>query len=66
MTIMVCYPSRLALKASIGCRLRYRETSCAGPEFLADGRFPVVYRPTRGREFYAQVTMAGGLIVRVE
>ena len=73
MTIMVCYPSRAALKASIGCRLRYRETSIAGPEYLPDGQFPVVYRPqlwpaspTRGREFYAVVTMADGRIIRVE
>lgn len=71
MTMLVCYPSKKALRASIGKPLTYRETSAFGEEFKADGTFVVAYRPLiwkhreGGREFFAEVTMAGGLIAKV-
>lgn len=72
MTMLVCYPSKKALKASAGQALRYRETSLFGEEFRADGTLTVAYRPSiwkhaeGGREFFARVKMAGGLIASVE
>lgn len=72
MTMLVCYPSKKVLKASVGQELRYRETSIFGEEFKRDGEFTVAYRPLlwahkeKGREFFARVTMKEGLIARVE
>lgn len=73
MTMLVNYPSKKVLKEAVGQRLRYRETSMFGEEFKADGTFTVAYRPALwphkpkpGQEFFARVTMAGGLIARVE
>jgi hypothetical protein len=71
MTMLVTgYPSKKELKAAIGKPLRYRETSMFGEEFKADGSFTVAHRPSvtglPGREFFARVTMKGGLIAKVE
>lgn len=74
MTILVTgYASKKALKAAIGQKLQYRETSLHGAEFKADGSFSVAHRPSLpecraagGREFFARVTMSGGLIAKVE
>jgi hypothetical protein len=73
MTLLVCYPSKKALKECKGQRLRFRETSAFGQEYRADGTFSVAYRPLiwphspdKGREFFARVTMKAGLIERVE
>lgn len=69
--LLVCYPSKKALKAAVGERLRYRETSIFGEEYRPDGTLTVAYRPQiwrhseGGREFFAQVTMADGLIAKV-
>lgn len=67
--IIAPYPSKKDLKACIGQRLRYTETSMFGPEYKADGTFCVSNRPSitgvRGREFFAEVTMANGLIAKV-
>lgn len=68
MTMLVLYPTKKALKAAIGERLRYRETSLLGPEYKSDGTIAVVNRPHltgMGREFYAQVTMADNKISKV-
>ncbi len=75
MTMLVCYPSKKFLKAEVGNTLRYRETSMFGEEFKSDGTFAVAYRPaiwpykgpcgTKGREFFASVTMKDGLIAKV-
>jgi len=68
MTMVVHYPSKKELKASIGQKLHYTETSIFGPEFKDNGTFPVANRPhiTKiGREFFAQVTMKNGLIDKV-
>lgn len=71
MTILVTgYDSKKDLKAAIGKPLIYQETSMFGAEFRADGTFSVAHRPAlriraTGREFFASVTMKGGLIHKV-
>ncbi len=69
MTILVTgYKSKKELKAAIGERLKYSETSMFGPEFKSNGTFVVARRPHLlggGREFFAQVTMRDGLIEKV-
>ena len=63
------YTSKKSLAECIGQRLRYEETSMFGPEFKADGEFCVSNRPSitgiKGREFFATVRMADGLIAKV-
>ena len=62
------YPSKKALKESIGSELQYQETSLFGPEYRESG---VIYGSNRPhltghkREFYAQVTMKDGYILKV-
>jgi hypothetical protein len=76
--LLVCYPSKKVLKASVGKPLRYRETSVFGEEYRRDGVLTVAYRPSiwkhvdpetgvwSGREFFARVTVKEGLISKVE
>lgn len=71
MTMIVTgYASKKELKAAIGTKLKYQETSMFGPEYKETGTFAVAHRPaiTRlpGREFFATVTMKDGLIAKVE
>lgn len=62
------YPTKKALKESIGERLAYQETSLFGPEYRDSG---VIYGSNRPhltghkREFFAQVTMQDGVILKV-
>jgi hypothetical protein len=70
MTMLVTgYKSKKELKASVGERLRYRETSIFGAEYLSTGSFVVAHRPAitglPGREFFAKVTMKDDLIEKV-
>lgn len=68
MTMIVVYPSKKALKESVGQRLRYIETSLFGPQYRDNGTITVANRPhiTKiGREFFAEVTMTNGLISKV-
>jgi len=63
------YESKKALKGSIGKPLRYIETSVFGPEYRDNGILTGANRPHitgKGREFFANVTMANGLIVSVK
>lgn len=63
------YESKKALKESIGKPLRYIETSMFGPEYKDNGVLTGANRPHitgKGREFFANVTMANGLIVGVK
>ncbi len=63
------YPTKKELKQNIGQPLQYTETSFFGAEYLADGTFSGCNRPHLTgyrREFYARVTMQGGLIKAVE
>ena len=68
MTMIVVYPSKKALKESVGQRLRYIETSLFGPQYRDNGTITVANRPhiTKiGREFFAEVTITNGLISKV-
>lgn len=63
------YTSKKELKESIGKPLRYIETSMFGPEYRDNGVLTGANRPHitgKGREFFANVTMANGLIVGVK
>lgn len=63
------YESKKALKESIGKPLRYIETSIFGQEYRDNGVLTGANRPHitgKGREFFANVTMANGLIVGVK
>jgi len=67
--IIFNYESKKVLKENIGKPLRYIETSMFGPEYKADGMLTGANRPHitgRGREFFANVTMANGLIKAVK
>lgn len=63
------YISKKELKENIGKPLRYIETSMFGPEYRDNGILTGANRPHitgKGREFFANVTMANGLIVGVK
>lgn len=63
------YKSKKELKESIGQPLDYIETSIFGAEYRADGVLTGANRPHItgiGREFFANVTMKGGLIAAVK
>ncbi len=71
MMIVTAYASKKELKASIGKKLSYVETSMHGFEYKSNGSFAVAHRPflgyfKAGREFFAQVTMKDDLIVKVD
>lgn len=72
MTMLSLHPTKADLKASIGKRLRYQETSMFGEEYRENGSFTVAYRPAirpvagGKREYFARVTMKDGLIAKVE
>lgn len=59
------YRTKAELKANVGKPLRYVETSIFGPEYKADGKFCVVGPSPYDRKWFAQVTMANGLIAKV-
>ena len=60
------YKTKKELKASVGTRLSYRETSLFGEEYKSDGTFcivgPCAYT---NRKWFAEVTMKDDLIARV-
>ena len=61
------YPTKKALKAAVGERLRYVETSMFGNEYRSDGRFCVVGPcPYTSRRWFAEVTMKEGRISKVK
>ena len=70
MTMLITgYKSKKELKAAIGEPLQYQETSMFGDEYTPNGSFVVARRPhllgESGREFFAQVTMQDGKIIKV-
>ena len=68
MTLVVRYNSKKELKAAVGQRLQYVETSMFGPEYQSTGTITVAGRPHitgMKREFFAQVTMKNDLVVKV-
>lgn len=70
MTLLVTgYRSKKDLKASVGKRLKYKETSVHGNEYRSDGNFIVVRRPHLcggGTEWFADITMERDKIVAVK
>jgi len=63
------YPSKKVLKENIGKPLRYTETSIFGNEYVSDGVIIGANRPhitRQGREFFAEVTLKDGLIIKVK
>lgn len=76
--MIALYPSKKALIENIGQPLKYVETSFFGPEYKPDGSFSVCNRPSlpegykapagepKAREFFATVTMQGGVIASVD
>ena len=68
MTLIAIYPSKKAMRESIGKPLRYIETSLFGAEYRPDGTLTVCNRPhiTKvGREWFGNVTLSNGIIVKV-
>jgi hypothetical protein len=59
------YPTKKALKASIGMSLHYGETSMFGSEYRTDGTLTVVGPTEYKRKWFAQVTMVQGKIAKV-
>lgn len=62
------YPSKKALKASVGKELNFAETSLSGAEYRANGKLTGCNRPHLtgyAREFFANVVMVDGLIKKV-
>jgi hypothetical protein len=70
MTMLALYPSKKDLKAAVGHRLRYEETSAFGAEYKDNGTVTVAGRPHLSsivkREFFARVTLKDGIITKVE
>ena len=63
------YPSKKVLKENIGKPLRYTETSIFGNEYAPNGVIIGANRPhitRQGREFFAEVTLKDGLIIKVK
>lgn len=63
------YPSKKALKECIGQPLRFQETSIFGPEYRENGKLVGCNRPHltgHKREFFANVTLKDGIIVKVQ
>ena len=59
------YPTKKALKASVGNELRYEETSMFGAEYRSNGKFAVVGPSPYQRKWFAQVTMVDDKIAKV-
>jgi len=69
MTLVVNYNTKKELKEAVGQSLRYTETSMFGAEYQDTGSLTVAGRPHitgMKREFFAQVEMDKGRIVRVK
>lgn len=68
--LIVHYPSKKALKESVGESLKYTETSMFGPEYVSTGKLTVAGRPHMSavvkREFFAEVIMEEGKIKSVK
>jgi hypothetical protein len=63
--LQATYPTKKALKESIGKRLNYTETSMFGPEYQSTGSFCVADSSPK-RKWFAEVFMENDLIVKVK
>ena len=59
------YPTKKALKESVGTRLRYEETSFFGNEYHGDGTYTGVGPSPYKRVWFATVTIENGVIQKV-
>jgi hypothetical protein len=59
------YKTKKELKAAVGKRLKYEETSLFGPEYRSTGSFCVVGPSPYERRWYAKVEMEEDLIKKV-
>jgi hypothetical protein len=59
------YPTKKALKAAVGQRLHYKETSFHNVEYKRDGLVFVVGPDPVSRKWFAQVTLENGIITKV-
>ena len=69
MKLIVKYPSKKALKEATGSKLTgIIETSLFGPQYRDNGKLVVCNRPHItgiGREWFAEVTLKDGVILKV-
>jgi hypothetical protein len=63
--LVALYKTKKELKAAIGQKLNYQETSMFGSEYKYDGSFPVVGPGAYDRKWYATVIMQDGKIKKV-
>lgn len=63
--LVAYYPTKKALKAAIGHKLVYGETSIFGAEYRPDGVLTVVGPSEYKRNWYARVTLRDGVIIKV-
>ena len=59
------YKTKKVLKEQIGKSLRFTETSLFGAEYKSNGTFCVVGPSPYQRKWFAEITMADDLIVKV-
>lgn len=67
--MLFLYKTKKELKAAVGEKLRYRETSIFGDEYISDGNITGANRPHLtgiGREFFATVTLENNIIKKVK
>ena len=61
------YPTKKALRESVGKELRYEETSLFGREYTPNGKVQMVGPDAyRKRTWYATITLQDGFIVKVQ
>lgn len=65
MTMLAFYPTKKALKESVGKRLQYQETSLYGAQYKSNGTITVADGFTGKRKWFASVTMKDDLIHKV-
>ena len=67
--LILNYKSKKELKEQVGKTLDYTETSIFGPEYKSEGIIVGSNRPystnSKGREFFAEVTLKNNLIIKV-
>ena len=67
--MLFLYKSKKELKAAIGEKLKYEETSIFGNEYISNGNITGANRPHltgMGREFFATVTLENNIIKKVK
>jgi hypothetical protein len=67
--MLFLYKSKKELKAAIGEKLKYEETSIFGNEYISNGNITGANRPQLtgiGREFFATVTLENDIIKKVK